>query len=423
LEKASAKRRRQRLGCPKGSGYSGTIFFSQVPAKSLATSIVKLSTLFLPTRRMLFMKTFDQERRHLIQNLAVIAGASTMAPALALKGFAESSSKTKIGFALVGLGNYSTTMLAPALKSASNCYLAGIVTGSPEKALSWSKEYGIPEKNIYNYDNYDAIANNDDIDVIYVVLPNSMHAEFTIRALNAGKHVICEKPMALNSAEARTMIDAAKRADRKLSIGYRMHYDPYFIEVKRLGQKEILGRVNFMEATLAYYSTPEKNSWKLKKAMGGGSLYNLGVYPIQSARHTKGAEPVILSATANSQRKDLFSEVYEHFSWTMEFSDGSLCNCFTGSSSATNRLYAACEKGFIELNSATAYSGQWGSSSLGKFDYPQVFQQQLQMEDFARCILEKDASIVSGEDGLKDMLIIDAIHASILAGGARVKIG
>src|ERR1044071_7034307 len=118
--------------------------------------------------------------------------------------------KTRLGVALVGLGYYSTDLLAPALQQTKNCYLAGIVTGSPDKAETWKKKYNIPDKNIYNYQNFDTIANNPDIDVVYVVLPPSMHREYVVRAANAGKHVWVEKPMAVTEKECQDMIDACR---------------------------------------------------------------------------------------------------------------------------------------------------------------------------------------------------------------------
>ena len=118
----------------------------------------------------------------------------------------------KLGIALVGLGSYSTGQLVPALLKTEHCYLAGIVTGTPSKAIAWKQKYNIPDKNIYNYNTYDTIKDNPDIDIVYVVLPNSMHAEYTIRALQAGKHVICEKPMAITVADCDKMIAAAKKS-------------------------------------------------------------------------------------------------------------------------------------------------------------------------------------------------------------------
>lgn len=361
-----------------------------------------------------------ESRRKFIRTFAQYTAAGLVVPSVASELFAQQR-KEKLGVALVGLGDYSTRMLGPALKEASNCYLAGIVTGTPSKATQWSQEYNIPKANVYSYTNFDEIGKNKNIDVVYIVLPNSMHAEFSIRALRAGKHVICEKPMAMNEEEARSMIAAAKSAGRKLSIGYRMHFDPYFIEVKRLGQQEVLGPVNYMECALGYFSTPAQGSWKLKKAMGGGPLYNLAVYPIQSARHLKGAEPVYVTAQSTTKRKDTFKEVDEIFTWQLEFADGTMCNSYSGSAGMIDRLYAACSKGFIELNPATQYTGQKGGSSLGQFDYPQVFQQRLQIEDFARCVMEDEESIVNGMEGLKDTVIIDAILRAVES-GSRVKV-
>ena len=355
-----------------------------------------------------------QTRRKFLSHVGAMSAAGLMLPSLSFCN--EPEQKSKIGFALVGLGEYSTVILAPALKEASNCFLAGVVTGTAAKADKWIKEYNLKKENVYSYENFDSMADNPDIDVVYIVLPNSLHAEFTIRGLQAGKHVICEKPMAMSAAEARTMIAAAQKANRKLSIGYRMHYDPNFVEAKRLGHNEILGPVNYMECALGYFSTPPTGSWKLKKNMGGGPLYNLAVYPIQSARHTKGAMPVFVTAQATTKRKEIFREVDELVAWQLEFGDGTLCSSYSGSAGKIDRLFAACTNGHIELNPATAYNGVAGASSSGRFDFPAVFQQKLQIEDFARCILENKESIVKGEEGLKDMLIIDAILESIRTG-------
>jgi glucose-fructose oxidoreductase len=346
-------------------------------------------------------KQMNSSRRYFIKSLGQVTAAGLILPTISMSLSAQEKRKEKVGIALVGLGNYSTSM--------------------PAKAEKWSAEYNLNKKNIYNYQNFDEIAKNKDIDIIYIVLPTSMHAEYTIRALKAGKHVICEKPMALNAAEARTMIDAAKKANKKLSIGYRMHYDPFFKEVKRLGQKEELGSVNYMECSLGYFSTPSPDAWRLKKAMGGGDLYNLAVYPIQSARFTKGSDPLYVTAQAITKRKDIFKEVPESFTWQFEWADGTICNSYAGSSGQIDRLFAACSDGYIELNPATGYSGQAGGTSRGKFEFQHVFQQKLQIEDFARCVLEDKESMVKAEMGLQDMIIIDAIQESIRT-GQRVKI-
>jgi len=362
-----------------------------------------------------------RSRRHFLKDTAVVSVAGMMMPSAVLgSGFVQE--KRKLGVALVGLGNYSTLILSKVLKESERCYLAGVVSGSPSKAKEWAKQYGFSEKNIYNYQNFPDIAGNKDIDIVYVVTPNSLHAAHTVTALAAGKHVICEKPMALNAVEAMQMISVAKKANRKLAIGYRMHYDPNFIEAKRLGRSEAFGAVNYIEAALGYSFTPEPGSWKLMKAMGGGSLYNLGVYPIQSARHVKGSEPLFVTAQVTTKRKEIFVEVPETFTWQLEWADGTLCNSYSGPVAFIDRLFAGCTDGFIELDPATQYDGVKGASTKGVFNFAPVFQQKLQVDDFARCVMEDKASIVSGTEGWKDLLIIDAIHKAIDS-GKKEKIG
>jgi len=372
------------------------------------------------------MKKNSQGRRQFIKNTALLSTATFIAPSFSILSnpVEQNSKKGKLGVALVGLGRYSETQLAPALQETQNCYLAGIVTGTPEKAEKWKVDYNIPEKNIYNYSNFDDIVNNDAIDIVYVVLPNSMHAEYSIRAMEAGKHVICEKPFAITSEEARLMLETSKKTQRKIAVGYRLHYDPFHLEIMRLGQSEAFGSVNYMECSFAFPSSkPNKDSWKMKKAYGGGALYNLGVYPIQGARYTKGKEPVYVTAKGISKRKEFFDEVYEMYSWQLEFADGTICNSYTGSNAKIDRLYAGCQNGFIELSPSYHYSGQKGRTSNEAFDFKHIFQQVPQMDDFAQCIMNDEISRVDGMEGLKDALVIDAINQSIEKGGERIRIG
>ena len=365
------------------------------------------------------MNESPYSRRQFLKRTALVSIAGITMPASTF-GVDPLQGRKKLGVALVGLGNYSTVILGKALKEADLCYLAGVVSGTPSKAKEWSVQYGFAEKNIYDYKNFRTIADNKDIDIVYVVTPNSLHAEHTITALEAGKHVICEKPMAMNAAESMQMIQAAKKANRKLAIGYRMHYDPNFTEAKRLGQSEAFGSVNYIEAALGYSFAPEADSWKVKKAMGGGSLYNLGVYPIQSARHVKGSEPVFATAQVTTKRKDIFKEIPETFTWQLEWADGTLCNSYSGPVAFIDRLFAGCTDGYIELNPATQFNGVKGSSTKGEFKFEPVFQQKLQVDDFARAVMENKESIVSGTEGWKDMMVIDAIHRAIASGRREV---
>ena len=180
---------------------------------------------------------------------------------------AQESGK-KLGFALVGLGSLSTNQIAPALQKTRSCRLAGIVTGTPAKAKSWAEKYNIIEQNIYNYQTYDKIAENPDIDVIYVVLPNSMHSEYTMRAARAGKHVLCEKPMANSAKECEQMIAACKTANRKLAIGYRCQFEPHHRECIRMAREKVFGDIKVIEAGFGF-RIGDPNQWRLKKAMAG----------------------------------------------------------------------------------------------------------------------------------------------------------
>src|SRR5688572_5866660 len=197
----------------------------------------------------------------------------------------------KLNIALCGLGRYAG-YLADGLETASHCRLAGIVPGTPAKAVAWKAKYNLPDKNIYDYQNFDEIASNKEIDLVYVVLPNAMHKEFTIRAAKAGKHVIVEKPMAITVSDCREMIAACKTAGVQLAVGYRLHYEPYHIELKRLGQQKVFGQVRLVEASLGYKGS-HPSEWRLKRALsGGGPLMNLGVYCVQSNRYVLGEEPI-----------------------------------------------------------------------------------------------------------------------------------
>lgn len=330
----------------------------------------------------------------------------------------EEASKTdasepsrKLGIALVGLGKYSEGQLAPALEETSLCRLAGIVTGSPEKAEKWKKKYDIPDKNVYTYQTFDQIADNPDIDIVYVVLPNSMHAEYVVRAAQAGKHVITEKPMATSVADARKMIDACNKAGRKLSVGYRLHFEPYNREMMRLGQEEIYGPVKKIYAWNGQkegYDTP----WRLdRKLAGGGPLPDVGVYCLQGAIYTKGQVPIAVTAKYHP-KTDLkkFREVEEGMDFQLHFADGSVAECKTSYNDEYNKLRGEAEKGWFELSPAYAYSGQEGQTRQGKMDFEKVNQQARQMDAFADCILNNKETTVPGEMGLRDVQLLEAIY-------------
>lgn len=358
---------------------------------------------------------FNPARRGFLKQGLISAGALAIAPQI--EALAALEPGKKMGVALVGLGGYSRGQLAPALQQTKNCYLAGIVTGTPAKADEWSKKYNIPQKNIYNYQNFDEIAKNPDIDIVYVVLPVSMHKEFTIRAAKAGKHIICEKPMALNAAECREMISECKKANRLLSIGYRLHFEPHTMEVMRLGQKQVMGKVTAIDTGNGFTYRGDPNAWRLKKALsGGGALMDMGIYSIQGTRYTLGQEPIAIKARQEKTRPELFKEVDETIYWEMKFPGGQKV---TGKSSYNNDwsyLRVTTQKGNFDLEPAFGYGGLNGKINGKPMEIPNINQQAAQMDDFATCVRLKKQSRVPGEEGLKDMKVVDAIYRSLDSG-------
>lgn len=355
----------------------------------------------------------QHSRRNIVKALALGSGALLFSPGVLLS--ATRRKKDKLGVALVGLGYYSTDLLAPALQQTEHCYLAGIVTGTASKAETWKKKYNLSDKNIYNYQQFDQIANNDDIDVIYIVLPPSMHHEYVIRAAEAGKHVWCEKPMAMTAKECTDMISACSKNKRSLAIGYRLHHEPNTQEYRRIVKEKNLGAVLALNCA-AGYRDDRTNHWKQIKAMGGGALLDMGVYAIQGARLGTGMEPLaVVSATTSTTRPEIYTNGLEETAVAqLEFPGGVLANIKTSFGENVNFLDISCSKGKISLAPYSGYDGINGSSPLGKINhtYHTPWQQARQMDDDALSIIQGKPLLVTGVEGLRDIRIVEAIKAS-----------
>lgn len=323
----------------------------------------------------------------------------------------------KLGVALVGLGEYATGQLIPSLKLTERCYLAGLVSGSDEKRRYWQQESGLKDESLYSYEDFDRIAENPDIDIVYVVLPNSMHAEYCIRAAQAGKHVICEKPLAMNTEECQRISDAISKANVRFSMGYRLHFDPFNKEMMRLGQNEIFGPVKKM-TLLNSMDIGDDSPWRIDRELaGGGPLVNNGIYCIQAAIYITGKLPIAVEARfAPVTDPERFSEVEEGVIWTMFFADGAIAECETSYSKNQNLMRAESSQGWFELNPAYEYEGLIGRTSSGAMELVPVKQQAKQMDDFARCITEDVETRVPLEMGIRDMVIIEAIYQSARTG-------
>lgn len=351
-----------------------------------------------------------------------IAGFSGLAlGAYAFQRIGGADKNKKLGVALVGLGYYSTDVLAPALQMTENCYLAGIVTGTPSKIGRWQQKYGIPDQNVYNYENFDTIADNEEIDVVYVVLPPSMHAEYSIRAANAGKHVWCEKPMALTEDECRNMINACKKNNVKLSIGYRMQHEPNTQQIIRFRKEQKYGKVEQVTAAAGYYDS-RTNHWKQKKEMGGGAMYDMGVYPLNAARYSTGLEPVAVTAHKSTNRPQVYTEVDETMQFQLEFPGGVTANCETSFGKSMNNLQVTCRDGWYKLSPFQAYSNIKGITSDGiNLNASIPNQQALQMDNDSMAIRDNTPVLVPGEEGLRDIRVVEAVYKSV-AMNSRVQL-
>jgi len=321
----------------------------------------------------------------------------------------------KLGVVLVGLGLYSEGQLGPALRETKHCYLAGIVSGSEKKRKKWRRKYDIPEKNIYGYENFTAIKDNDDIDIVYVVLPNSMHTEYVIRAARAGKHVICEKPMATTVEECNEMIDACREAGVMLSVGYRLHFDPFNLEIMRLANEKIYGAVKKISAS---HGMSSAQGWRLNKELaGGGPLMDVGIYCVNAGRYITNMEPMAVHAFESAKKdKKKFKTIEESLTWTMEYANGVIAECSCSYSEYGNHLRVEAENGWFELAPAFSYGGLKGITSDGKMNITPINQQAAQMDDFALAILNERCTPMPGEMGIQDIKILQAIYKSLETG-------
>ena len=326
----------------------------------------------------------------------------------------------KLGFALVGLGNLSTNQLAPALQRTRYCRLAGVVTGTPAKAERWKAEYGIPDESVYDYATIGRMAQNPDIDVAYIVTPNGLHAEHTIAAARAGKHVLCEKPMEISPERCEAMIAECERAGRQLAIGYRCQFEPHHLECVRLSQEQTFGPVRLVEAGFGF-TIGNPNQWRLDRALaGGGPLMDVGVYALQTARMLTGEEPTLVTAVETKTDPVKFHSVEETLAFQLTFPSGVVASGVTTyNAQGPNDFTAFAERGSFGLASAYGYStpqGRRGDGEALRFDPTDQFA--VEMDAFARCILDDRPTTVPGEEGLKDVRIMMAIYQAAGTGAA-----
>ena len=362
-------------------------------------------------------------RRDFLQKLGITALALHLAPVSAWAATKDNKNEAYDGpvlrVAIMGLGSYGNRV-AEAMKACKKAKLVGVISGTPSKIKDWQTRYSIPEKNCYNYENFDNVKSNPDIDAVYVITPNGMHRDEVIRVAKAGKHVICEKPMAINAAEGQEMIDACNKAGVKLLVGYRMHFEPKTLEVIRMRKSGEFGKVLFFQG-LCGFVIGDPGQWRLNKQLsGGGSMMDIGIYAVNGARYMVGEDPIWVTAQETKTNHIKFKEgVDETIQFQFGFPGGATASCLsTYTMNNLDRFFLNCEKGFAEMQPSTGYGPIMGRTNKGELNQPITVHQTVQMDEMADIIFHGKQPIVpvDGYEALKDLKLIDAIYLAARTG-------
>ena len=361
-------------------------------------------------------------RRDFLQK---IAAATIAIPFLPQAASANKSPYNKpydgpvLRVAIMGLGSYGTRV-AEAMQDCKMAKLVGVISGTPSKIKTWQAKYNIDEKNCYNYENLGDIKNNPDIDAVYVITPNGLHRDYVIRVAKAGKHVICEKPMAVNAEEGQEMIDACNKANVKLLVGYRMHFEAKTLEIIRMRKEGAFGKILFFQG-LSGFIIGDPTQWRLNRQLsGGGAMMDIGIYSINGSRYMIGEEPVWVTAQETKTNPEKFKEgIDETIQFQLGFPGGAVASCLsTYTLNNLDRFLLNGTEGFAEMQPSTGYGPIQGRTNKGELTQPHITHQTVQMDEMAGIILQGKQPIVpvDGYEALKDLKIIDAIYAAVKKG-------
>ncbi len=332
----------------------------------------------------------------------------------------------RVGFAVVGLGHLALEEIIPAFGSSKKAKLVALVSGDRGKASRVAREHGVQEKHVYDYQTYDRLQDNPEVQVIYIVLPNGLHAEYTVRGAAAGKHILCEKPMANSAAECEQMITACQQAGRQLMIAYRIQYEPNhrlmqkWVREKKYGAVKLIDSVNNQDQG-------DPSQWRQnKKLAGGGALPDVGLYCLNTARFLLGEEPTEVSGMLHQPKDDpRFREVEESVIWQMRFPGGVLSTNMTSYGAHRMQYYRVnAADGWFGADPAFLYKNIRLQSAYaeGAVEYEQQptitprDQFALELDHMAECVLENRKPYTPGEEGLQDQRIMEAIYESAASG-------
>lgn len=334
----------------------------------------------------------------------------------------------RVGFAVMGLGRLSLEEILPAFAACKSARLVALVSGSPEKARTVARQYGIAPDAVHGYDEVHELAADPAVQAVYVVTPNGRHRDDVLAVAQAGKHVLCEKPMANTVAEAREMVEACRAARVKLMIAYRCQYEAFNREAIRLIRSGELGRPRVLEAVNTQVQGPG-SQWRLKGPMaGGGALPDIGLYCLNGVRAMLGEEPVeVFARIVNPEGDERYATVEETMVFMLRFPSGAIANCATSYGAHESKdLRIRLEKGWIDLENAFAYRGQRLRVARRKADHEAVEELRLEaknqfaqeIDHFADCIRRDAVPRTPGEEGLQDQLLMEALYRSAREGGA-----
>ena len=362
-------------------------------------------------------------RRDFLQKITASAFGIPLISSVSVKGAPLLNNEPYQGpvlkVAIMGLGSYANRV-AEAMQSCKMAKVTGVISGTPAKIKDWQAKYNIPEKNCYNYENFDNLKNNSDIDAVYIITPNALHKDQAIRVARAGKHVICEKPMAINAKEGQEMIDACKKANVKLLVGYRMHFEAKTLEIIRMRNAGEFGKVMFFQG-LCGFRIGDPKQWRLNKELaGGGAMMDIGIYAVNGSRYMVGEDPIWVTAQETKTDPVKFKDgVDETILFQFGFPGGAVASCLsTYTMNSLDRFFLNGEKGYAEMQPSTGYGPIKARTNKGELTHEHITHQTTQMDEMAAIILQgkKSTVPVDGEEGLKDLKIIDAIYLAVKTG-------
>jgi predicted dehydrogenase len=333
--------------------------------------------------------------------------------------------KRKIRYAVVGQGYISQIAVLPSFAHAStNSELAALVSDDPVKLKKLGKKYDVSR--LYSYEEYDGCLASGEIDAVYIALPNNMHREYTERTARAGIHILCEKPMAVTEEDCEAMIDAANASGVKLMIAYRLHFEAANLKAVQIAQSGKLGELRIFNSVFSMQV--EKGNIRLKKDLGGGTLYDIGIYCINAARYLFQEEPVEVCAFSANNGEERFQEVDEMTSAILRFPNERLATFTCSFGAADVSAYEIVgTKGRLRVDPAYEHAGDLKHELArdGKTrnqTFPQRDQFAPELLYFSECVIKDRDPEPSGKEGLADVRIIRALYRSAST-GQPVKLG